>query len=385
MPKCNTDMLDCDEVGKAVEIVVTESFNKVQTCDFVTYGALNLPNFPVINVGNYGALPLPVSECIFKDVMSKKIPSFSSIEIPNKSFANVLRRTVFETVLQRLGISNMFCCLSRPRAALHIIGPWTTFESQNLQTERSTFDDRKPFATMLIQLPSVFTGGDSVVSYDDMPRIFSTSKQGESLPYIAFYSSCSYTQENITSGYRAVLEFSFFNPCQGPSPGPNIYRSHVARLSFLLEKLFGFGKRNDKPNGRLSGKVLCFPFDDGYNLLHRPRSTVTAMLMNALDYNRVYYNSSPDWILFRAAVTKSAPITPGLIQQGSCSYSMNDFQQLSSNSASDTIIDTKTFVFNPDKHVIFMHHFNDPYRWFVAENTTSRILYKRFVLMLFIA
>lgn len=67
------------------------------------------------------------------------------------------------------------------------------------------------FGTLLVQLPSQYTGGDLVISHNGTKWRVSNAEESERFMYCtAFFSDCTHTLEPVTSGYRLVLVFNLF-------------------------------------------------------------------------------------------------------------------------------------------------------------------------------
>ena len=289
--------------------------------------------------------------------------------------------TLQDTILPALG-THFISYFYHPIIALHIVGPGASFGSNNLQKEVS--ETEKPFATMLIQLPSIFSGGDSIVSYEGMPRLFSTSKRGsEGLSYMAFYSNCTYTQKEIISGYRAVMEVSLAINSEEPTPSPYLKASRCTKLSFLINKFFDIRRSHPKSNGRLDGKMICFSHDVTRTTTPKCPSTVTEIpeiLSNALDYDKVH-DRSTNLILYTATVRKYVSVNS---ESGNSWYSLAEFKLITHTCDSDEPLETKNLVLLPQKHVIRLEEFDKQDSWVqvVEERTGTRLVFRKEVLLL---
>jgi len=68
-------------------------------------------------------------------------------------------------------------------------------------------------ATLLILLPSEFTGGTLVIDQHGDRKVFEAQKSDKNLTFIAFYSDCYHEVKEVTSGYRLALTYNlFFKP-----------------------------------------------------------------------------------------------------------------------------------------------------------------------------
>lgn len=73
------------------------------------------------------------------------------------------------------------------------------------------------FASLYIQLPSIFSGGEDAITYGSIYRSFQPSLSSKNTIYAtAMYSECNYTVQPITSGWRLLMSYSLV--CHGKSP-----------------------------------------------------------------------------------------------------------------------------------------------------------------------
>jgi hypothetical protein len=109
-------------------------------------------------------------------------------------------------------------------------------------------EEENIIGTMLIQLPSVFTGGkisvfdgdDEVEDEDDFITSFSmgTPDQAEfACHFLCHYSDCQYQVEKITSGSRTILRYSLCYNKDGVKPTANLLQRSVAPLRTSLSLL----------------------------------------------------------------------------------------------------------------------------------------------------
>jgi len=69
------------------------------------------------------------------------------------------------------------------------------------------------FGTLVIGLPSKYTGGELKVSFDNKSQIidFSEADTAYKLPYAAFFADCEHEIKPVTSGYRICLVYNLVN------------------------------------------------------------------------------------------------------------------------------------------------------------------------------
>ena len=60
--------------------------------------------------------------------------------------------------------------------------------------------------TLVVSLPSAYTGGELVVEHGGESVTYRTSKQD--LSFVAFYADCRHEVKPVTSGYRVTLTFN---------------------------------------------------------------------------------------------------------------------------------------------------------------------------------
>ncbi|MEX1224049.1 MAG: 2OG-Fe(II) oxygenase [Pirellulales bacterium] len=64
-------------------------------------------------------------------------------------------------------------------------------------------------ATMIVELPSRFGGGDLIVQQGGRRKVFSFNKTGQqSAQYVAFFADCEHEVKKVTSGVRVCLAFN---------------------------------------------------------------------------------------------------------------------------------------------------------------------------------
>jgi 2OG-Fe(II) oxygenase superfamily len=74
---------------------------------------------------------------------------------------------------------------------------------------RDTEKEDGMFGTLVIQLPSIFTGGDFSVQHEGESKTFALSEKcDEELKYIAFYADCLHELHAVTSGVRICLVYN---------------------------------------------------------------------------------------------------------------------------------------------------------------------------------
>jgi hypothetical protein len=114
----------------------------------------------------------------------------------------------------------------------------------------------KSFATLVIQLPSDYEGGKSVVSYGGQTATFDFTKDPNAtsdLFYVSFLD-CQHQILPVTKGYRLCL---VYNICPTAEILPNI-----AQEAAIIERLANAVKRWEA--GEIEEKKLIYHFDTKY-------------------------------------------------------------------------------------------------------------------------
>ena len=80
---------------------------------------------------------------------------------------------------------------------------------KGFQFQPNTFDIENEFGTLIIQLPSVFSGNSLLVHYGDQTKTiqFNRKEKKYEIIYSAFYSNCKFETTPLESGYRLVLVY----------------------------------------------------------------------------------------------------------------------------------------------------------------------------------
>jgi hypothetical protein len=92
------------------------------------------------------------------------------------------------------------------------------------------------FGTLIIQLPSIYTGGELVVQHKETKKIYDLAKDNEfQFQFIAFFADCEHELKPVTSGHRLCLVYNMIHPGTGALPTPVNYTDAVARVANLLK------------------------------------------------------------------------------------------------------------------------------------------------------
>ena len=92
----------------------------------------------------------------------------------------------------------------------------------HFEPHRDTEKERGMFATLIVQFPSDFAGGDLVVRHRGIDRAFDMgSKDGsrqQDFHSLAFYADCEHELRQITAGHRLVAAYSLCWASDAPPP-----------------------------------------------------------------------------------------------------------------------------------------------------------------------
>eukprot|EP00111_Clytia_hemisphaerica_P020473 TCONS_00060315-protein len=112
-------------------------------------------------------------------------------------------------------------------------------EGGHFKPHRDSEKEDGMFATLIVQLPSVFTGNDLIVNHDGKTKTvkFDRKESRYEMVYAAHYADCQHEVTPLTSGYRLALVYNL--TWTTPSnPPPNVEKSGNAltKLSSLLKQ-----------------------------------------------------------------------------------------------------------------------------------------------------
>lgn len=91
------------------------------------------------------------------------------------------------------------------------------------------------FATLVIVLPSIYTGGELLVRHQGREVCLDLSSQDASeLAFAAFYADCWHEVRPVASGCRLTLIYNLIRQGKGALPRPPAYDDEIDRLAALL-------------------------------------------------------------------------------------------------------------------------------------------------------
>ncbi|MBT2304129.1 2OG-Fe(II) oxygenase [Variovorax paradoxus] len=117
------------------------------------------------------------------------------------------------------------------------------------------------FATLIIALPSVHTGGELVIRHKGREVLLDLRCQDPSeAAFAAFYADCVHEVLPVTSGCRLALVYNLLRKGRGRLPEPPSYDTEQARLAALLQR---WAASKQSPNDT-SPEKLVYPLEHAY-------------------------------------------------------------------------------------------------------------------------
>lgn len=106
-----------------------------------------------------------------------------------------------------------------------------------LQCHQDTEKANGIFGTLVIQLPSDYSGGQLVISHDGNNKIFDFSgmKGCTNFHYAAFYADCQHELTKVTKGYRLCLIYNLIYSGTGSLPVPMKSSLVIGQLSQAMQ------------------------------------------------------------------------------------------------------------------------------------------------------
>lgn len=93
------------------------------------------------------------------------------------------------------------------------------------------------FATLIIELPSIHTGGELIIRHAGREvRVDYLPNEPAEAAFAAFYADCVHEVLPVTSGCRLTLVYNLSREGRGAQPQPPSYTAEQARLTALLQR-----------------------------------------------------------------------------------------------------------------------------------------------------
>ena len=296
--------------------------------DFATGSALSdaeLQSVPNIDINDFGILPLPLNKFIYDSIkpMCSQSPyglgeqtlvdtsvrnslqlDPQQFVIRNKEFENQVASLIEGKIKSNLGLKD--ATIFGKVYKLLIYGPGGKFAEH-----RDTEKHQGMFGTLIIQLPSVFTGGDLIVKHKNSSKVYKNSSPEKlsRCSYVAHYASCPHELTEVNSGYRTALVYSLCWRGNGVRPSPSLASQTTVRLCNLLNEVMD---DTDMLQWALEYEYSSSSINVGtLDFLKGCDKNVMAALNNALEYDKMQCGEDR-WELYIATADKQ------VTEHGSC-------------------------------------------------------------------
>ena len=135
-------------------------------------------------------------------------------------------------------------------------------DEEGLTVVRSTEKARGMFATLVVVLPSEFTGGEIHVSHGDENKVFDNAKDSAfDTTILAWYTDVTHEVKEITSGYRLALSYHLIDT----SPGVNPPHLPVGDSSLQSLRDIFYGWSHDEYPSVEAERVVAYSFTHQYS------------------------------------------------------------------------------------------------------------------------
>lgn len=130
-------------------------------------------------------------------------------------------------------------------------------------SHRDTEKEPGMFATLVLALPSLSSGGELVVRHKEREaKLDLANDEPSEMTFAAFYADCVHEVLPITAGCRATLVYNLVRKGKGAQPEPPNYESETARARTLLQE-WGDGQSAAENGGQ---EKVVYPLEHAYSL-----------------------------------------------------------------------------------------------------------------------
>ncbi len=215
-------------------------FASIHTADFV---------FPGLEVEGVGDIAFPVREAQARDLIQ------SAHKAPfGKGSQTILDnsvRSAWEIDADQLSISNpawtkfLNKAISKIKVdlgledytiAAHLYKLLIYEEGDFFLPHKDTEKEKGMFGTLIIGLPSRYTGGELVIHFDGASEVadFSENTDKYAINYAAFYADCDHEVKPLTSGYRVCLVYNLVQKKSAKKIELQSVQSYAANLAEIF-------------------------------------------------------------------------------------------------------------------------------------------------------
>jgi len=178
------------------------------------------------------------------------------LRLENKEFVEAVEEKLVERIKAELGLGEDV----EVRAELYkllLYNPGGHFKAH-----RDTEKAAGMFGTLILQLPSEFTGGDLVVRHGGEEVVVAMAQAGAatSCVFAAHYSDCEHELREVTSGHRLALVYSLCWRGSGLAPSAELL---LGRTDALAGQMAGLAREQDRFCFALSHMYSKQSLDDG--------------------------------------------------------------------------------------------------------------------------
>uniref|UniRef100_A0A7M5WST4 Fe2OG dioxygenase domain-containing protein n=2 Tax=Clytia hemisphaerica TaxID=252671 RepID=A0A7M5WST4_9CNID len=220
---------------------------------FATDGVLQNSPFPGLNIKGVGPICLPLC-----DTQAKKIISVANQapfglgektlvdETVRKSWAIqpdkiLLENPIFQSKLQSVVSKvkeDLGCDSNHVKAEIYKLLLYE--EDGHFKPHRDSEKEDGMFATLIVQLPSIFTGNDLIVNHNGKTKVVKFDRQESryEIIYAAHYADCEHEITPLKCGYRIALVYNLIWTFPNkPPPSMQSNETIAKKLTMLLKKV----------------------------------------------------------------------------------------------------------------------------------------------------
>ena len=240
--------------------------------DFYTIGTIDI-FAPRLEVAGVGPIALPLLPVQAQQLIA--IAEQAPYGRGEATLVDTAVRRTWQIAPERLQIGGQHWertladIVARATAGLGVTGPVVADLYKLLVYDPGSFfmnhrDTEKAagmFATLIIVLPSIYTGGALLVRHRDREaRLDLSCPEPSQVVFAAFYADCVHEVLPITSGYRLALVYNLRRQGRGQLPEPPNYDTEQARVVALLRQ---WSTEKAAPDDDSPEKLL-YPLEHAY-------------------------------------------------------------------------------------------------------------------------